>query len=64
MPFSRESSQPRDGTQISCIALPCEPPGKPKSVGTVYGNLLSSVHGGTDFGLKEHSHSWDSTMTD
>ena len=34
-PFSRESSQPRDRTQVSCIeggffttALPAEPPGK------------------------------------
>ena len=30
-PFSRGSSQPRDGTQVSCIAgdLPAEPQGKP-----------------------------------
>ena len=37
VPFSRESSQPRDWTQISCIAgrlqdyLPFEPLGKPKN---------------------------------
>ena len=33
-PFSRESSQPRDQTQVSHIAddsLPAEPPGKPKN---------------------------------
>ena len=33
-PFSRESSQPRDWTQVSCIAgnsLPAEPQGKPKN---------------------------------
>ena len=32
IPFSRGSSQPRDGTQISCIAggfFPAGPPGKP-----------------------------------
>ena len=40
-PFSRGSSQPRDLTQVSCIAgdfLPAEPPGKPLflySLGTV-----------------------------
>ena len=35
-PFSRGSSQPRDLTQISCIAggfLTAEPPGKPKNTG-------------------------------
>ena len=34
MPPSRESSQPRDRTQFSCIAgrfFTAEPPGKPKS---------------------------------
>ena len=34
--FSRESSQPRDQTQVSHIAgdsLPVEPPGKPKKTG-------------------------------
>ena len=33
-PFSRGSSQPRDRTEVSCIAgrlLPAEPPGKPKN---------------------------------
>ena len=33
IPFSRESSLPRDWTQVSCIAetfLPCEPSGKQK----------------------------------
>ena len=33
IPFSRESSQPRDQTQVSCIAgrfFTAEPPGKPK----------------------------------
>ena len=36
MPSSRGSSQPRDQTQVSCIAgnsLPSEPPGKPKNIG-------------------------------
>ena len=36
-PFSRESSQPRDRTQVSHIAgrffTPAEPPGKPKNTG-------------------------------
>ena len=35
-PFSRGSSQPRDQTQVSCIAgdsLPAEPQGKPKNTG-------------------------------
>ena len=38
IPFSRESSRPRDWTWISCIAdsLPSEPPGKPKSVPVFY----------------------------
>ena len=31
IPFSKESSQPRDWTQVSCI-LPSEPPGKPSSL--------------------------------
>ena len=34
-PFSRGSSQPRDGTQVSCIAgdsLPAEPQGGPLSL--------------------------------
>jgi len=33
-PLSRGSSQPRDGTQVSCTAtdsLPAEPPGKPEN---------------------------------
>ena len=42
VPFSKGSSQPRDRTQVSCIAggfffffffLPSEPPGKPKNTG-------------------------------
>ena len=36
LPFSRESSQPRDWTQVSLIAvgsLLSEPPGKPKNTG-------------------------------
>ena len=40
MPSSRGSSQPRDRTQVSHIALdslPSEPPGKPKT--TVVGSL-------------------------
>ena len=35
-PFSRGSSQPRDQTQVSCIAgdsLSTEPQGKPKNTG-------------------------------
>ena len=39
-PFSTESSQPRDRTQVSCIeanSLPAEPQGKPKN--TRVGNL-------------------------
>ena len=47
IPFSRGSSQPRDGTQVSCIAggsLPSEPPGKPsyKSVPSLNMNSLDS----------------------
>ena len=34
--FSRGSSQPRDGTQVSCVAgtffIPSEPPGKPAQI--------------------------------
>ena len=36
MPSSRESSQPRDQTQVSSITVdsfPSEPPGKPKNTG-------------------------------
>ena len=45
IPFSRGSSQPRDETQVSCIAgrfLPTEPPGKPKNIGV---GSLSLLHG-------------------
>ena len=45
VPFSRGSSQPRDETQVSCIAgrfLPTEPPGIPKNIGV---GSLSLLHG-------------------
>ena len=45
-PFSRESSQPRDWTQVSCIAsdsLPSEPPGKPKNTGAGSLSLLQEI---------------------
>ena len=45
-PFSRRSSQPRDQTQVSCIAadsLPAEPPGKPKSTGVGRLSLLQHI---------------------
>ena len=48
-PFSTESSQPRDRTQVSCIeanSLPAEPQGKPKntrvgSLSLLQGNFLT-----------------------
>ena len=43
LPFSRESSQPRDWTQVSHIAgdsLPAEPQGKPKNTSVVSLSLL------------------------
>ena len=61
IPFSRESSQPRDWTQVSCIAadsLPAEPPGQLKNTGvdslfllqgtflTQESNRVSSIAGG------------------
>ena len=42
-PFSRGSFQPRDQTQVSCIArgsLPAEPQGKPKNTGVGSLSLL------------------------
>ena len=45
-PFSRGSSQPRDPTQVSCIAdgsLPAEPPGKPKNTGMGSLSLLQGI---------------------
>ena len=42
-PFFRGSSQPRDRTQVSCIAgnsLPAEPQGKPKNTGFISTYLL------------------------
>ena len=44
--FSRESSQPRDQTQVSHIAvdsLPAEPPGKPKNTGVGGLSLLQQI---------------------
>ena len=44
--FSRGSSQPRDQTQISCIAgdsLPAEPQGKPKNIGVGSLSLLQQI---------------------
>ena len=45
MPFSRGSSQPRDGTCILCIAgsLYCEPPGKPRRCGCMGQDVDPSV---------------------
>ena len=45
-PFSRGSSQPRDQTQVSCIAggfLPAEPQGKPKNTGVGSLSLLQRI---------------------
>ena len=45
-PFSRGSSQPRDQTQVSCIAggfLPAEPQGKPKNIGVGSLSLLQQI---------------------
>ena len=46
-PFSRESSQPRDRTQVSHIAgrffTPAEPPGKPKNTGVSSLSLLWGI---------------------
>ena len=45
-PFSKRSSQPRDWTQVSCIAggsLPAEPPGKPKNTGVGRLSLLQRI---------------------
>ena len=44
--ISRGSSQPRDGTQVSCIAgdsLPAEPQGKPKNTGVGSLPLLQEI---------------------
>ena len=46
IPFSRESSQPRDWIQVSCMAgefLPTEPPGKPKNTGVGSLSLLQRI---------------------
>ena len=46
MPSSRESSQPRDWTWVSCIAgrfLPSEPPGKPMNTGVGGLSLLQGI---------------------
>ena len=45
-PFSRESSQPRDRTQVSCIeanSLPAEPQGKPKNTRVGSLSLLQGI---------------------
>ena len=45
-PFSSESSQPRDWTQVSHIAgdsLPAEPQGKPKKTGVGSLSLLQGI---------------------
>ena len=45
-PFSRESSQPRDQTQVSHImadSLPAEPKGKPKNIGVGSRSLLQQI---------------------
>ena len=46
-PFSRGSSQPRDQTQVSCIAdgfcLSAEQPGKPKNTGVGSLSLLQGI---------------------
>ena len=45
-PFSKESSQPRDWTQVSCIAgdsLPAEPQAKPKNTGMGSLSLLQGI---------------------
>ena len=45
-PFSRGSSQPRNRTQVSCIAggfLPAEPQGKPKNTGVGSLSLLQQI---------------------
>ena len=45
-PFSRGSSQPRDWTQVSCIAgrsLPAKPPRKPKNTGVGSLSLLQWI---------------------
>ena len=48
-PFSRGSSQPRNGTGVSCIAggfLPAEPPGSPmlEYYSSVYKNTTDTCH--------------------
>ena len=46
LPFSRGSSQPRDQTQVPCIAggfLPTEPQGKPKNIGVGSLSLLQRI---------------------
>ena len=46
MPSSRGSSQPRDQTQVFCIAvdsLPSEPPGKSKNTGVGNRSLLQGI---------------------
>ena len=45
VPFSRESPQLRDRTQVSHIAdsLPAEPPGKPKNTGVSSLSLLQGI---------------------
>ena len=45
-PFSRGSFQPRDRTQVSCIAgdsLPADPQGKPKNTGVGSLSLLQGI---------------------
>ena len=42
-PFSRGSSQPRDWTQVSHIALPAEPQGKPENIGVSSLSLLQGI---------------------
>ena len=45
VPFSRESSQHRDQTYVSCTAdcSPAEPPGKPKNTGVGSLSLLQQI---------------------
>ena len=54
MLFSRRSSQPRDQTQVSCIAgvvlYQLSLKGSPLSIGTLIKNLLFAVYQGTSKG--------------
>ena len=46
IPFSRESSQPRDRTRVSALqadSLPAEPPGKPKNTGVCSLSLCQRI---------------------